>query len=76
MRNSDAVPDLVLHGGLITTLDRSRPTATAVAIKQGVFSAVGEDREVLRLAGSTTRMVDLQGRRVLPGLIDNHSLMR
>jgi len=72
MRNSDAEPDLVLHRGLITTLDRSRPTATAVAIKQGVFSAVGEDREVLPLAGPTTRMVDLQGRRVLPGLIDNH----
>jgi predicted amidohydrolase YtcJ len=73
MRNSDAVPpDLVLHRGLITTLDGSRPTATAVAIKQDVFSAVGEDREILPLAGPTTRMVDLQGRRVLPGLIDNH----
>jgi predicted amidohydrolase YtcJ len=72
MRNSDAVPDLVLHGGLITTLDRSRPTATAAAIKQGVFSAVGADREILPLAGPSTRVVDLQGRRVLPGLIDNH----
>jgi predicted amidohydrolase YtcJ len=72
MSNSDAVPDLLLHRGLITTLDRSRPSATAVAIKQGVFSAVGEEREVLPLAGPTTRMVDLQGRRVLPGLIDNH----
>jgi predicted amidohydrolase YtcJ len=72
MRNSDAAPDLLLHRGLITTLDRSRPTATAVAIKQGVFSAVGEDHEVLPLADPTTRMVDLQGRRVLPGLIDNH----
>jgi predicted amidohydrolase YtcJ len=71
-RNSDTVPDLVLHRGLITTLDRSRPTAAAVAIKQGVFSAVGEDRDVLPLAGPMTRMVDLQGRRVLPGLIDNH----
>ena len=73
LRNSDAAPDLVLHRGLITTLDRSRPTAAAVAIKQGVFSAVGEDCEVLPLADPTTRMVDLQGRRVLPGLIDNHS---
>jgi predicted amidohydrolase YtcJ len=72
MRNSDAAPDLVLHRGLITTLDRSRPTAAAVAIRQGVFSAVGEDREVLPLVGPTTRVVDLQGRRVLPGLIDNH----
>src|SRR5579863_6025965 len=72
MRNSDAVPDLVLHGGLLTTLDRSRPTATAAAIKHGVFSAVGADREILPLAGPSTRVVDLQGRRVLPGLIDNH----
>jgi predicted amidohydrolase YtcJ len=72
MRNSDAAPDFLLHRGLITTLDRSRPTATAVAIKQGVFSAVGEDREILPLAGPTTRIVDLQGRRALPGLIDNH----
>src|SRR5580658_3504485 len=72
MKNSDAAPDLVLHRGFITTLDRSRPTAAAVAIKQGVFCAVGEDREVLPLAGPTTRTVDLQGRRVLPGLIDNH----
>jgi predicted amidohydrolase YtcJ len=56
----------------MTTLDRARPTASAVAIKQGVFSAVGEDRDVLPLAGPTTRVVDLQGRRVLPGLIDNH----
>jgi predicted amidohydrolase YtcJ len=72
MTNSDAVPDLVLHRGFMTTLDRARPTASAVAIKQGVFSAVGEDRDVLPLAGPTTRVVDLQGRRVLPGLIDNH----
>ena len=72
MRNSDAAPDLLLHRGLITTLDRSRRIASAVAIKQGVFSAVGEDREILPLAGPTTRIVDLQGRRALPGLIDNH----
>src|SRR3984885_13564567 len=72
MRNSDAAPDLILHRGRITTLDRSKPTASAVAIKQGAFSTVGEDRDVLPLAGATTRIVDLQGRHVLPGLIDNH----
>jgi predicted amidohydrolase YtcJ len=72
MRNSDADPDLILHRGRITTLDRSKPTASAVAIKQGVFAVVGEDRDVLPLAGATTRTVDLQGRHVLPGLIDNH----
>jgi hypothetical protein len=65
-------PDLILHNGRVTTLDRSNPTATAVAIKDGKFAAVGSDVEVLLLAGSSTRVIDLKGRRVLPGLIDNH----
>ena len=65
-------PDLILHHGLITTLDRARPTATAVAIANGRFVAVGGDAEVMALAGPSTRVIDLQGRRTLPGLIDNH----
>src|SRR6202166_1144709 len=68
---SDA-PDLILHSGLFTTLDRSNPTASAVAVKNGVFSAVGRTEEIMPLADRSTRTVDLQGRRVLPGLIDNH----
>jgi predicted amidohydrolase YtcJ len=70
MSNQSA--DLILHHGLFTTLDRSNPTASAVAIKDGLFSAVGHDRDVMRLGDSSTRLVDLRGRRVLPGLIDNH----
>jgi predicted amidohydrolase YtcJ len=65
-------PDLILHRGLFTTLDRANPTASAAAIKDGRFTAVGHDREIKPLAGPNTRIVDLQGRRVLPGLIDNH----
>ncbi|TSD89320.1 amidohydrolase [Mycobacterium sp. KBS0706] len=65
-------PDVILHRGLITTLDRAQPTASAVAITDGAFSAVGADHEVMPLAGPKTRIVDLKGRRVLPGLIDNH----
>jgi predicted amidohydrolase YtcJ len=72
MRHSDAAPDLILHRGLITTLDESKPSASAVAIRDGAFAAVGDDRDVLPLAGASTRIVDLEGRRVLPGLIDNH----
>jgi predicted amidohydrolase YtcJ len=64
--------DLVLHNGRITTLDRSNPAASAVAIRNGIFSAVGDDREIMALAGPSTRAIDLKGRRVLPGLIDNH----
>src|SRR5271155_5016252 len=65
-------PDLILHRGLFTTLDPSNPIASAVAIKDGVFSAVGRDEDVMPLAVPTTRVVDLKGRRALPGLIDNH----
>src|ERR1700757_948648 len=65
-------PDLILHRGLFTTLDRGKPTASAVAIKDGVFTAVGHDQEGMKLAGPSTKVIDLRGRRVLPGLIDNH----
>ena len=64
--------DLILHRGLFTTLARSHPTATAVAIRDGRFLAVGADKEVMALGGPKTKVVDLKGRRVLPGLIDNH----
>ena len=64
--------ELILHRGLFTTLVRSKPTATAVAIGDGRFLAVGTDSEVAALKGPKTKVVDLKGRRVLPGLIDNH----
>jgi predicted amidohydrolase YtcJ len=64
--------DLILHHGLFTTLARAHPTATAVAIRDGRFLAVGADKEVMALAGPKTKIVNLKGRRVLPGLIDNH----
>ncbi|AHK04014.1 MULTISPECIES: amidohydrolase [Rhizobium/Agrobacterium group] len=66
-------PELILHNGRFTTLDRTNPNATAVAIKDGLFLEVGSDSEVMSLAGSNTRIVDLKGKRVLPGLIDNHT---
>ena len=71
MENTTA--DLILHHGLIKTLDRTNPIASAVAIKDGKFLAVGHDAEVMALAGPGTRVIDLKGKRVLPGLIDNHT---
>src|SRR5262245_56039302 len=65
-------PDSIFHHGLFTTLDRSNPAASAGAITDGVFTAAGHDHDVMRLAGPSARVVDLKGRRVLPGLIDNH----
>src|SRR5215469_8432444 len=67
-----ANPELILHRGLFTTLDRANPTATAVAIADGKFSAVGRVNDVMPLAGKQIKIIDLKGRRVLPGLIDNH----
>jgi predicted amidohydrolase YtcJ len=66
-------PDLILHNGQITTLDRANPAANAVAIRDGVFTAVGSDRDIMPLADAGTKVVDLKGRRVLPGLCDNHT---
>jgi predicted amidohydrolase YtcJ len=70
--NDSTHPDLILHRGLFTTLDRANPTASAVAITDGRFTRVGRDHEVMPLAGPNTKVIDLHGKRVLPGLIDNH----
>jgi predicted amidohydrolase YtcJ len=72
MTQTHTTPDLILHRGLFTTLDRSNPHAEAVAIKDGKFTAVGRANEVMALAGPNTKIIDLHGKRVLPGLIDNH----
>ncbi|NVE01501.1 amidohydrolase [Massilia sp. BJB1822] len=70
--NTPSHPDLILYRGQFTTLDRSNPQADAVAIRDGRFTHVGSAQEILALAGPATATIDLQGRRVLPGLIDNH----
>ena len=57
---SNATPDVIFHNGRITTLDRAKPLASAVAIKDGRFVAVGTDAEVMALAGPGTRRVDLK----------------
>lgn len=72
MTPAAAPPDLILFNGRICTLDRARPTASAVAISTGSFTAVGSDSEIRALAGPKTRTIDLHARLVMPGLIDNH----
>lgn len=64
--------DLILIHGRITTLDPALPEATAVAIKDGRFLAVGSEGEIQSLSDPTTPAIDLQGRRVIPGLNDSH----
>ncbi|WP_138472466.1 amidohydrolase [Poseidonocella sp. HB161398] len=66
-------PSLILHNATISTLDPSMPVAQAAAIHDGRFTAVGTDEEILALAGPGTRLMGLGKRRLLPGLIDNHT---
>ncbi|MFF2624973.1 amidohydrolase [Kitasatospora griseola] len=64
--------DLVVRNAKVFTNDPRRPQATAVAIRDGVIRAVGEDADVAALVGPGTRVVDALGRRVVPGLNDAH----
>ncbi len=66
------VADLILHNGVIWTVDEKNPTAQAVAIKDGKFVVVGSDAAALKLRGPNTRVVDLKGAFVVPGFNDNH----
>ena len=70
-----AVPqpaDLILRNGKIVTMDQDFSIKRAVAIKDGRFLAVGSDRDMRPLTGPRTRVIDLGGHTVIPGLIDSH----
>jgi predicted amidohydrolase YtcJ len=64
--------DLILSNGKVVTVDDRFSIASAIAIRGERIVAVGADRDVAVLAGPGTRRIDLAGRMVVPGLIDNH----
>jgi hypothetical protein len=64
--------DSILFNGRITTLDPLVPEVSAVAIKDGQFLTVGDDRTIHTHAGPNTNKIDLKGRTVIPGLNDSH----
>ena len=72
LRAQQPAPDLVLTNGKIITVDERFTVAQAVAIKGDRIAAVGTNQVIAQLAGPNTRKVDLMGRAVTPGLIDNH----
>lgn len=65
-------PATILHNGRIHTLDPGQPCAEALALSGGMVMAVGTDADVIPLAGEATEVIDLEGRTVIPGLIDAH----
>jgi len=64
--------DLIVCHGKIATVDTTFAIAQAMSIKDGRIAAVGSDEQILKSKGPHTRVVDLAGRFVLPGLIDSH----
>ncbi len=67
------VADAVFVNGSVWTVNSTQPKAQAVAVLGDRILAVGSNEEIKRLAGPTTTVVDLQGRLMLPGFIDNHT---
>ncbi len=68
--NTSTFPDLILHSGRITTLDPNHTEASHLAVKDGRILGV-DDAEEYR-PGPGTKVIDLKGRRVIPGLNDSH----
>ena len=62
----------ILLNGRFHTVDRTQPLASAVAIADGKFLAVGDVEDVMRHRGPATQVIDLAGRTVIPGLNDSH----
>ncbi|MFF2659103.1 amidohydrolase [Kitasatospora sp. NPDC058032] len=64
--------DLVMQGGRVHTMDGARTVAEALAVRGGTVVRVGTDAEVAPLIGPGTRVVELRGRSLLPGINDSH----
>jgi predicted amidohydrolase YtcJ len=69
---ANAGADMILFNGRLATQDERRSFASAVAIKDGRFLAVGADQDVLASRHDRTQMIDVGGRTVIPGLNDSH----
>ena len=65
--------DIVFVNAKVWTVNAVQPEAQAVAVLSGRILAVGSDAEVKRFVGSQTKVVDVKGKRMLPGFIDNHT---
>ncbi|MFQ6053970.1 MAG: amidohydrolase [Candidatus Bathyarchaeia archaeon] len=75
MEASNLFADLALLNGKIVTVDVEGSIAEAVAVKFGRILAVGTNREIERSIGGETDVIELDGRTVIPGLIDSHCHM-
>ena len=65
-------PDTIFFGGPIVTMDQKAPSAKAVAIKDGRIQAVGNYESLKKNADSNTKLVDLNGKTLMPGFVEPH----
>ncbi|MEZ4415796.1 MAG: amidohydrolase [Gemmatimonadota bacterium] len=65
--------DLILTNGRVVTVDEARPEGQAIAIKDGRVLAVGSVAEIAARRGSSTEVIDLEGRLAIPGFIEGHA---
>lgn len=73
MFSQNQLADVVFTNGKIRTVDKSKPTAEAVAVVNGRILAVGSNADIKAHVGKSTRVIDLSGKLMLPGFIDNHT---
>jgi len=66
------VADIIYTGGDIVTVNELQPSAEAVAVRGGKIAAVGYRDEIMKLKGPKTKVIDLGGKTMIPGLIDAH----
>jgi predicted amidohydrolase YtcJ len=68
-------PNLILHGGRVITCNESGDVAQAIALHGSHIAAVGTDQALLATRDANTRLIDLEGRAVIPGMTDGHAHM-
>ena len=66
------VADMIYYDGTIITINDAQPQVEAVAVKDGKILAVGTKEELLKSKGDATKLIDLEGRTMLPGFVDAH----
>lgn len=72
MADDSNAPDRIFVNGKILTVDEDFSIASAVAVQGEYIAAVGDDAEIIAMADLNTEIIDLQGKTMIPGLIDNH----
>src|SRR5262245_28973545 len=64
--------DLIFFSGNIYTVNDHEPRAEAIAVREGKLVFVGSNADAAKFQGEATRVIDLGGRTVVPGLTDSH----